>query len=226
MKLEMEAARSPETSCATTVRFSGNPGVLKPYTGLSISGTWDRRLSRRSDFNTALTVSQFQPEGGLGATTYSATAGLSTSPTRRLSLAGSLGARATDTVGLGTSTGLLANLSLDYKLKNTELSLTASQAAAPSSLGVVQNSSSLGFSLSQAVNDAARAAMAVSYGSYSSTAQPTRQVLVIAPSYSYQLTKTIQAQISYTFTQQFGGLGAARSNAVFATLTRGLDLLP
>ena len=204
--------------------FTGSSGNLVPYSSLSVTGAWKHLVSRRTSVTTTLGYSNYSP-GGPGAAasnTYSATIGAASQLTKRLSAQVSGGLRMTNTAGGGTKFGYLADARLTYKKKTGESALFFSESAAPSSLGGIQNTMSLGFNTSHAISRNGHAALAVTYSAYTSPSSETRDVFTVAPSYSHDLTRNSKARVSYTFSTESGDAGPKTTNTLALNYTKTL----
>lgn len=131
---------------------------------------------------------------------------------------------APDALGLVQNT-ISAGLSATYKAKRATYGWSLSATTGPSSLGSIQNSTGLSVSVSRPINDLSKAGLALSVNDYRGGTDPDRQLLVVSPTYSFQGTKNLQGNLSYTFTQRFGGSGDARSHAVLFGLSHSFGAL-
>ena len=103
-----------------------------------------------------------------------------------------------------------------------EISIFASQSATPSSTRGVQNALSFGASASKALNRNAQAAVSVSYDTYTDAANATRQLFMIAPTYTYALNRSSQFEVGYTFAKNSDLTGTTLSNTLALDYTRTL----
>ena len=215
------------SATSTAVQFTGASGNLIPYKSDALSGAWEHRVSRLTTLTTTLGYSDYSSSnaGTPSSHTYSATLGAITSFTRRLSAQISGGVRATTVQGSGTVLTPLADANLTYKEKRGEISVFASQSAAPSSTGGVQNTLSFGVRSSKALNRNAHADFSIFYNTYTGAAGGTRSTFTIAPSYSYELNRNSEFRVGYTFARDSSSGGSTLTNTVALNYSRRLTKL-
>ena len=211
----------------TMVSFTGASGTLVPFTSTDVSGSWRHLVSRRTTLTATLGFSEYDPDSMTtpSSKTYSGTLGANLKLTKRLTASVSGGLRATASAGGGTKLGYLASANLSYKKKRGDVLVSFSESASPSSLGGIQNSLSFGLNAGYAINDHARAAISASYSNFTSPTDTSRQLLQISPSYTYELTRTSRAALSYTFIRQWSGAAPTSSNQVMLRYSHDFDIL-
>jgi hypothetical protein len=165
------------TTQASTVSFSA-PNQT-PYADLTTTGTWNHRVSETTTLINAVTVdyNAQQDTSGDRRLFWTATTGLQSQLTKRLSVNGAVGlnfinawqtngglpaapapvapAAATGFIPLqpGAGHGWLANAGLTYQLlKTTQVTLTAAQSTSPTIFGSLQQSQTIGFNLAHNIN--------------------------------------------------------------------------
>jgi hypothetical protein len=135
---------------------------------------------------------------------------------------------------IGAGHGWIANVGLSYRLlKDTTVSFNAAQAITPTFTGQLQQSSSLGMSLSRQINKLSSLSF---FASYVETTSPDQigpiqfsQATATASdffsagvNYSHQLTREWSANISYTFREN---ITVAKSSTVLFSLSKNFTLL-
>jgi hypothetical protein len=241
-----------------------------PYVDLTSTGTWNHRLSETTSLIDTVTFdynAQDDPAKDQRLF-WTATTGLQSQLSRRLTINGAIGLNfinawqkdgAPSTVAPpvsptsftppvlqpGAGHGWLGNVGLTYQLlKTTQISLTAAQSTAPTVLGSLQQSQTIGFNLTHNINNLSvltfAAQLAVNTvsgnasnllaGSTSSTSGgSTSDLFTASATYGYRFTRELRTNLSYTYTQVSGGTGSTglvKSNAVLVSLTRDFTLLP
>jgi hypothetical protein len=210
----------------TRISFTGDTGDLVGSTSRSISGSWQHSLTKLTNVTTTVGYSRYSPDDpSISAkSTFSATAGLSSALTRRLSVSGSAGVRKTHVEGAPSTLGWVGHASLNYKRKSTDFSLSASRATSPSSFGELQTSTSYSLKVDHAINRVSHVNLAVTYSDFTSATRQ-RQLFVASATYGRQVTRNGRAELSYKFTQRHDDTGTATSNSVLLRLSRNLDIL-
>ena len=173
-----------------------------------------------------------------------ATGQIDTQLTERLKLMARAGVGVVNTTGHSqssdTSADFVANGQLTYLLKNTTLSALASHDLVPSSLGQIQENTTVGLTVAHQINEWSSMLLSGLYlNQLPSTSgvqsNNNRQAVVLSVGYERNLIRDWDLQLTYNFTQQdneegffgsFNDAGSAKSNAVFLTVTRNLTLLP
>jgi hypothetical protein len=125
----------------------------------------------------------------------------------------------------GAAHDWVANVGLQYQLmKTTNISFTAAQTVAPTILGYLQKSDTVGVTLSHDINE-------FSNLTFSSNVAHTKALgtegnfFSAQVSYGYKLTREWRSRVSYTYRQSISDTGLARSNTVLLSLTRDFTLL-
>ena len=173
-----------------------------------------------------------------------ATGQIDTQLTERLKLMARAGVGVVNTTGHSqssdTSANFVANGQLTYLLKNTTLSALASHDLVPSSLGQIQENTTVGLTVAHQINEWSSMLLSGLYlNQLPSTSgvqnNNNRQAVVLSVGYERNLIRDWDLQLTYKFTAQdnaegflgsFNDAGSANSNAVFVTVTRNLTLLP
>jgi hypothetical protein len=211
------------------------PAGGTPFTDSSVVGTWRHRLSS----NFALTgLSEFEwlNFNNLSQTTIMIlrdTVGVDATLSPVLSFRGSAGVAyvkanqdttAIPSLQLGTgspSSGAVADFITDmvltyHMLKNTTVTLFGNQSIAPSVIGSLTKTTSVGASLSQTINSRSGLSFAASASRQTST--NSSDFYSASVTYSYQLAREWNSQISYRHLHRTGVTGTT-SSAVFDPIT-------
>jgi hypothetical protein len=235
-----------------------------PLTDASANATWRHRvnsiasLTASSDFetehfdnslNTNLTI--LRENAGLEATlsprlSFTGTAGVAYIETKNGSPVFSL------TPGASGSSALadfITNLALTYRMfPDTTLTLTGVQTIAPSVVGSLIKSTSIGAGLSRTVNSRETLSFNAS-ASQTTSSGTTSDFLSASVTYGYQLTREWTAQLSYRYLHRLAtagtastgfvldpitgiplpvtsGLGPASSNSILLVVSRSVNILP
>jgi hypothetical protein len=132
---------------------------------------------------------------------------------------------------VGASHGWVGDVGLTYRLlKDTSVSLTASQAIIPLFNGQLQQSSSIGMSLGYEINQFSNLSFVTQYSQSSapgqigqtSTSSMTSDFFSASVNYTYRLTREWRTNVSYTFNDS---VGVAKSNTILFGLSRDFTLL-
>jgi len=132
------------------------------------------------------------------------------------------------TIGSPTSasrTSLIADMVLTYRmLKNTTLTLNASQTIGPTLVGSLVKRSIIGGGLSQAINARSNLSFGAS-ASRQNSSGTTADFLSASITYGYLLTREWTAQLSYRYLHRFASSGATSTGLIFDPVT-GIPLTP
>ncbi len=227
----------------TVVDFTKSSPNLSPFINLSTQAQWTRNLTNLTSVNGTLGVSFFKADNleKRQSTTFSTSAGLSTRLSPRLSVNASAGVNLIKTdqnqvvlgvvVGKTSSTtlGFQTDLGANYVLRNTQLSLFVLQALDPSADGQLNQSSSMGFSISQKINRRSTLSFSTQVSrrrSASDTSSEVSDQFSIKPNYTYQLARDWAASIGYDFTYRKNDDGTASSNKLFVSLSKNTTIDP
>jgi hypothetical protein len=137
----------------------------------------------------------------------------------------------------------IGDAALTYKvLKNTTLTLTASQAIAPSIVGSLFKQDNIAASLSHSINN--RSSISVSANGNRSISTTTTDYASASTTYNYSFTQEWNAQLSYRYQHRFAsngvgttidpitgtptvsGTGAANSNSILVVVSHSYTVLP
>jgi hypothetical protein len=128
-----------------------------------------------------------------------------------------------------TAIGFNGGLHFNYQLAaDTQISLVADQGFEPSSLGELQNRTTIGLSIGHSINSRSRFTLSTSYSrqvSADNSNDTDRQLFVLGPSYSIDLTPDWRARMGYTLRLRDEDADLAVSNNFFLTLSRSFNLL-
>jgi hypothetical protein len=187
---------------------------------LGIDATLSPLLSFRGNAGAALVVT----DGGVNPLAGLGTGGLATSSSSSL----------LDWIG---------DAALTYRmLKNTTLTLTASQSIAPSIVGSLFKQDNIAASVSHSIND--RSSLSFSASGNRSISTTTTDYASASTTYSYSLTQQWNAQLTYRYQHRFAssgggttidpitgtptvsGTGAANSNSILVVVSHSYTVLP
>ncbi len=120
--------------------------------------------------------------------------------------------------------GFIGNADLTYRmLKNTTVTLLASQSISPTVVGSLTKNSTVGAGLSQTINSRSSVSFNTSL-SQSTSSGGTSDFLSASVAYSYALARQWQAQLSYRYLHRFASTGSVASNLVIDPIT-GIPLI-
>jgi hypothetical protein len=234
------------TVSGTSVNFTSDNGGLTPFTDVSTTQSWIHNVNPRTDLTGALSTEWYAADdvANTNSVIERATGQIDTQLTERLKFMGRAGVGVVNTTGRSqpsdTSANFVANGALTYLLKNTTLSALASHNLVPSSLGQIQENSTVGLTVGHQINEWSSMFLSGLYlNQLPSTSgvqnNNDRQAVVLSVSYERNLIRDWDLKLTYSFTQQDNGDrffesfidgGSAQSNAVFVTVTRNITLLP
>ncbi len=227
----------------TVVDFTTSSAALSPFINLSTQAQWVHNLTRLTSVNGTLGWSLFKSDNvqNTQTSTFSASGGLSTQLSPRLSFDAGGGVNLTTTeqdqivlgVNLGrtsiTTLGLQANLAMNYVLRSTQFSLSLQQGLEPSAEGRLNQRTSLGFNANRRINQHTTVALSSRISRRvaqdDSSSNVTNQ-FSIDPILTYQLARDWNASIGYNFTYRDSDDGSAQSNKVFVNLSRNMTIDP
>lgn len=216
------------TNSASLVDYTLPSDDLVPSLTLRTSGSWKREMSELISGNLTASAEYYDPDSLTldERLLYRATAGLDAKLSKRLSVAGAVGAVLLDPENEGLTADVIFNASADYKLKTTSYSFTASRDLSPSDDGSLNDLYSTGFAVSHQVNDLTTLGLFAAYAFQTDAAGEKSSALTISPSLTYQLSRDWTSTLSYRFIETEDDVETARSNAVTLTLSYGTFLLP
>jgi hypothetical protein len=129
---------------------------------------------------------------------------------------------------IGAGHGWFGDVGLTYRLlKNTSVSLTAAQAIEPTFTGQLQQTESIGVSLSHTINQFSNLAFSTQYAQASSPGQigqasTASDFFSASVNYGYQLTREWRTNLSYTY---LDNVNVATSSIVLFRLSRDFTVL-
>ncbi len=217
-------------------RFSGDAGELEDNTSFGGGVSWAHDLTMRTSTNLSFGLSRFTADDAENTETltFAATGGLSTQLTPRLTFGFDAGFNVADIERDppgrdDTPVGFNGGFRLGWELAaDTQFSLRANQGFLPSSLGELQARSTVALSISHSINNRSRLSLSTSYSRQTSadtSDNDDRQLFVLSPGYSIDLSPDWRASMSYTLRLRDENAGLATSNNFFLTISRSFDLL-
>ena len=254
-------ARDTISLFASSTRTSYEPssGGSTPFTDTSARGSWRHSLSSITTLNlsseaelldysnTSNSSAQiYRNQVGIEATlspvlSIRANAGAAHVEVQRVS--GSIPLIGSGTNGFASSTDWIGDAVLTYRvLKNTTLSVIASQSISPSIVGSLFKRDTIGATLSHSVN--ARSSVSFGGNVNRQTATTTTDYAAASVTYSYNFVRDWSAQLTYRYQHRFassgggaiidpitgtptvGGTGAADSNSIMLVVSNSFTLLP
>lgn len=257
------SARDNLSLFATSTRTSYEPssgGI--PFTDTLARGSWRHSLSSVTAFNASseFELLNFDNATNTSEQIYRNQLGIDATLSALLSFRGNIGAAYIVTdggvnplAGIGAnglatsgSSSLLdwiGDAALTYKLlKNTTLTLTASQSVAPSVVGSLFKTDIVTAGISHTINDRSTLSFAATGTRLIST--NTTDYASASATYGYSLTQAWNAQLTYRYQHRFAssgggstidpitgtptvsGTGAANSNSILAVVSHSYTVLP
>ncbi len=222
---------------ASQVDFERTSATLAPFFDIDLKVSLVHKLTKRTTGTLSIAADFHDADDAFDTkrNMYRLAGEVSTELSPRLSadikvgaimVEGSRGATTTSAAFSGSSTGNFFNVGLNYQMKLTNLSLTASNDVTPNTLGRLSRKNRLGFSVTHQINHRSKIGFSVGAISNESILGTTNDSLSIAPTYSYRLTKKLNANFGYVYRHQEALGIASHSNKVFFSLSRALSLLP
>ena len=129
---------------------------------------------------------------------------------------------------VGAGHGWIGDVGLSYKLlKDTSVSLTAAHAIIPTFTGQLQQTDSIGMSLSHDINQFASLSFSTQYSQASSPGQigqtsTASDFFSASANFGYRLTREWRTSVNYTYAEN---VGIAKSNTIKFELSRDFTLL-
>jgi hypothetical protein len=125
----------------------------------------------------------------------------------------------------GTARDWVANIGVKYQLlKTTNISFTAAQTVAPTILGNLQKSSTVGASITHDINPLSYLTLSTQFA-HTMSFGTDANFLSAQIAYGYKLTREWRTRLSYTYRQREDDTGIARSSTVLLSLTRDFTIL-
>jgi hypothetical protein len=229
---------------ARRVDFFDGITTLVPITSLRMEGDWRRALTPRLDATFSAGLGWFEAESPENPRSVSGdvSAGFAYAVNERLDVSGGLGLSVTrtrerdltlpgDPRRSDVETGITGDLGLRYAAEDLTVALTLSQGVQPSTLGSLENTTSVGLRVVQRINRVSSLGLdgRVQFQTAVSSAAGTDDqtlALRIGPYYTRQLDRHTELRLGYNFDlSDERGTGTAVSHGVFVTVSRGFDLL-
>jgi hypothetical protein len=222
---------------ATQVDYERSGPFLTPYHDINLNGSLIRKLTKRTTGTLSIEAGFYNADDAFNTrrNTYRFSGQLTTELSPRLSAdikAGaivaeaSLDATAATQAFSGSAIGSFFDIGLNYQMKTTNLSLTASNDITPNTLGRLTQKRSLGFGIAHQINSRSNIGISVNATSSEGILGLARNSLSLGPTYSYKLTEKLNANFGYTYRRQ-DALGIpSHSNIVYFSLSRAFSLLP
>jgi hypothetical protein len=222
---------------ATQVDYERSGPFLTPYHDINLNGSLISKLTKRTTGTLSIEAGFHNADDVFNTrrNTYRFSGQLTTELSPRLSadikagliaVEASLDATATTPAFSGGSTGNFFDIGLNYQLKTTNLSLTASSDITPDTFGRLQRRRSLGFDIAHQINHRSNIGFSVDVNSIEGILGQTRDSLFLSPTYSYRLTEKLNANFGYIYRHQEALGIASHSNMVYFSLSRAFSLLP
>ncbi len=216
---------------STRTSYEPSSGGI-PFTDTTASGTWRHRLNSiatLSAFSSAEILNydnQFNSE----VTILRNTVGIDATLSQLISFRGNIGPayiqteRGVVTTGgrtlpiSGAVTDWIGDAALTYKmLKNTTLTLTASQAIGPSIVGSLFKTDTVTVGLAEIINT--RSTLSFAASATRQISASTTDFVSASATYSYQLAREWTAQLTYRFLHRFATNGTAIFDPITGTPT-------
>ena len=239
---------------STRTSYEPSSGGI-PFTDTNASGTWRHRLNSLSTLSgsSSAEILNFDNQFNSEVTILRNTVGIDANLSQLLSFRGTVGPayvqteRGIVTTGgrtlpiSGAVTDWIGDAVLTYKmLKNTTLTLTASQAIGPSVVGSLFKTDTVAVGLAYTINTRSTLSFAASATRQISTS--TTDFVSASATYSYQLAREWTAQVTYRYLHRFAtngtvifdpitgtptvsGLGPVSSNSVLIVVSRNFTVL-
>lgn len=228
---------------ASMVDFIDGGASLTPYTNFGLNGGWNAQLTPTLSGGLSSGMSAYFSDGADERSTYTFNVSGNTGWTvnRRLSMNASLGPNLSFSSSTDASTGLKdeytslsarGQVGISYALNDTKWAASLSQGVQPSSDGAIANTTSLSLRMRHQINDASAVSAATSLSYYLPLSEEDedsvseRLNLSLRTSYSYALTKTVDASLGYAIRLKHEDDESFVSHKVFLTLTKSFTFLP
>jgi Putative beta-barrel porin 2 len=227
---------------ASTASFTDSTET--PYTDVTTTAAWNHILSPTTTLTNSVMFDWFKQDNAANSQRlfWQIMTGLKSQLTHRLTFNASVGeifvnayqegvlpsaippSTTSFQIQPGAANGFVWNAGLTYQLlKDTNLSLTAAKTIAPTSLGQLQQSETIGLTLSHDINHASNLSFSTQFAHISS--ETPADFFSASVSYGYKLTREWRTNLSYTYRQRNDDTGLARSSTILVSLTRDFTLL-
>ena len=216
------------SNAASLVDYTLPSDDLVPSLTATSTGTWRHDITELVSSNLVGSAQYYDPDSDTveGRVLYRATGGINARLTKRLSVAGAVGAVILDPDGDDTVVDLIYNASADYKLKTTGYSFSVARDLSPSQDGSLNDRFSARLAVSHQVNDLTTLGAYAAYSLQTDSDDAESSAFTFSPSLNYRLSEDWSSSVSYRYIETRDDVETARSNAVTLTLSYGTFLLP
>lgn len=230
---------------ASTASFTGGSNET-PYVDVTTTAAWNHTLSPTTTLTNSVMFDWFKQDNDANSQRlfWQFMSGLKSQLTHRLTFTASVGEifvnayqegvplsaiPANNTafqIQPGAAHGFVWNAGLTYQLlKDTKLSLDAAKTIAPTTLGQLQQSETVGLTVSHDINHVSDLSFSTHFAHTGSTTESPADFFSASVNYGYKLTREWHTNLSYTYRQRNDDTGTARSNTILVSLTRDFTLM-
>jgi hypothetical protein len=216
------------SNAANMVDYTLPSEDLVPALTATSTGTWRHEISALTSANLIGSAQFYDPDSLTvdERLLYRATAGINTRLSKRLSVAGAVGAVLLDPEHGDTEVDMIFNASADYKLKTTGFSFSVGRDLSPSQDGSLNDRYSTRLAVNHEVNDLMTLGAYAAYTTQTDSEGEKSSALTISPTLSYQLSEDWSSSVSYRYIHTEDEVETAHSNAVTLNLSYRTFLLP
>jgi hypothetical protein len=232
------------TWSAQASKASFTDSTQTPYTDVTTTAAWNHLLSPTTTLTNSVMFDWFKADDPANSQRlfWQIMTGLKSQLTHRLTFNASVGeifvnayqegvlpsaippSATSFQIQPGAANGFVWNAGLTYQLlKDTNLSLNAAKTIAPTSLGQLQQSETIGLTLKHDINHASNLSFSTQFA-HTSSGTPA-DFFSASVSYGYKLTREWHTNLSYTYRQRNDDTGIARSNTILVSLKRDFTLM-
>lgn len=216
--------------------------VAAPYVDVLMTNAWTRKLTRRTEFTGVLELEMLARDDVANTNTYfaRALAGLTHEVSKQLKICGAVGAgmhhTTRDAVLLPlpepteTSASWLADFNVSYRPgPSTEITFSAIRSIQPSTIGEVQNRTTVSLALRQALNHSSYLLLLGEFNRVSSLDgldYDDADLWRASVTYGYRFTPEWSAHLTYRYAERMDDNGLAHSNTFLFSAVRDFVILP
>jgi len=214
-----------------------------PYDDFATTGAWIHRFNPTTTLTNSVTFDWFDADDpakterlfwkimtGLKSQlssrlTFNASVGEAFANTYQKNAVQSINPASGTTFQTGATNGAVGDIGLTYQLlKSTKVSLTAAHSIMPTTLGQLQEISTIGFLLTHDINHFSNLSFSTQFAN-NVLAGVESDLFSTQIGYGYQLTREWRTRLSYTYRYRTGGQGFAQSSTVLFGLTYDFTML-
>jgi len=212
-----------------------------PYVDYATTGAWNHRISAATVLTQSVNFDWFQSDDIFKSQRlfWTAQSGFQSQISRRWFVNGEAGvslvnAYQNNPIALlniptvitpGAAQGFVGDLGVTYKVDPTTVALLKlSKAVTPTVLGQLQNTESLGLTMTHTINRVANLTFLSQFSHAKSSADTSSDLFTTSVNLEYKLSREWKTSTSYTYRQRNDSAGVTRAHMVLVSLSRDFNV--